>query len=108
MARTRESIGCFRMSGSDPGADRGDRRPPCSAGHGEGDGWRTGHEGDRGALRYISKNGRLGMEDELGNVERGKTAVRDISEDWRFGGSLIDDSQPTPRALQSHAPRRWS
>lgn len=42
-------------------------------------------------LRYISKNGRLDMEDELGNVERGKTAVRDMAEDWRYGGTLIGD-----------------
>src|SRR4051812_12636255 len=42
-------------------------------------------------FRYISKNGRLEMEDELGNVERGKTAVQNLAEDWRFGGSLIED-----------------
>ena len=47
-------------------------------------------EGDRGGrgmraiaahFRYISKNGRLEMEDELGNVERGKEAIREIAED---------------------------
>ena len=32
-------------------------------------------------FRYISKDGRLEMEDELGNVERGKTAVRDMAVD---------------------------
>ncbi len=43
-------------------------------------------------FRYISKNGRLDIEDELGNVERGKDAVRDVAEDWRFGGSLIAET----------------
>ncbi len=50
-------------------------------------------------FRYISKNGRLEMEDELGNVERGKTAVRDMAEDWRFGGALIDDVSPRREAF---------
>ena len=36
-------------------------------------------------FRYISKNGRLDIEDELGNLERGNGAVRDLAEDWRFG-----------------------
>ncbi len=43
-------------------------------------------------FRYISKNGRLDMEDELGNVERGKGSVRDVAEDWRYGGSFIGDT----------------
>ncbi|MEO8527124.1 MAG: conjugal transfer protein TraS [Caldimonas sp.] len=42
-------------------------------------------------IRYISKNGRLDIEDELGNVERGKQAVRELADDWRFGGSFIDE-----------------
>ncbi|MEO6745285.1 MAG: conjugal transfer protein TraS [Caldimonas sp.] len=49
-------------------------------------------------FRCISKNGRLAMEDELGNVERGETAVRDVAEDWRFG-SLIDDVSPRREAF---------
>ena len=43
-------------------------------------------------FRYISKNGRLEIEDELGNVERGRRAVRDMADDWRYGGSLIEDT----------------
>lgn len=40
-------------------------------------------------FRYISKNGRLEMEDERGNVERGRAAVHELAEDWQFGGTLI-------------------
>jgi hypothetical protein len=43
-------------------------------------------------LRYISKNGRLEIEDELGQTLRGREAVRELADDWRFGGSLIDDT----------------
>lgn len=42
-------------------------------------------------FRYISKNGRLDMEDELGQTSRGKDALRELTDDWRFGGSYIDD-----------------
>jgi hypothetical protein len=42
-------------------------------------------------FRYISKNGRLDIEDERGETLRGREAVHEIAEDWRFGGSLIDD-----------------
>ncbi|WP_246295136.1 relaxase/mobilization nuclease domain-containing protein [Piscinibacter koreensis] len=42
-------------------------------------------------LRYISRNGRLEMEDERGEQMRGKEALRDIGDDWRFGGSYIPD-----------------
>lgn len=42
-------------------------------------------------FRYICKNGRLDIEDERGETLRGRDAVREIAEDWRFGGSLIDD-----------------
>ena len=47
-------------------------------------------------LRYISKNGRLEMEDELGQVERGKPGLHAIAEDWRLGGSRIPD-EPSER-----------
>ncbi|MDP2228932.1 MAG: hypothetical protein Q8J78_15810, partial [Moraxellaceae bacterium] len=53
--------------------------------------------GGRGMLaiaahfRYISKNGRLDIEDERGNSIRGKDAVHEMAEDWRLGGSLIED-----------------
>lgn len=42
-------------------------------------------------FRYISKNGRLDIEDERGQVMRGKDMLPAIADDWRFGGSLIDD-----------------
>ena len=42
-------------------------------------------------FRYISKNGRLDIEDERGQLERGRDTVRELVEDWRLGGSLIDD-----------------
>jgi len=42
-------------------------------------------------FRYISKNGRLDIEDDQGNVARGKSVVRELTDDWRFGGALIDD-----------------
>ena len=42
-------------------------------------------------FRYISKNGRLDIEDDQGNVSRGKDAVRELTEDWRMGGSFIEN-----------------
>ena len=42
-------------------------------------------------LRYISKNGRLDIEDERGETMQGKDALRDLADDWRLGGSLIRD-----------------
>jgi hypothetical protein len=42
-------------------------------------------------FRYISKNGRLEIEDDQGSISSGKDAVRELAEDWRFGGSLIPD-----------------
>ncbi|MBW8778131.1 MAG: conjugal transfer protein TraS [Burkholderiales bacterium] len=42
-------------------------------------------------FRYISKNGRLDIEDDRGETIRGARAVRDLSEDWRFSGSLITE-----------------
>src|SRR5258707_14642215 len=42
-------------------------------------------------FRYISKNGRLDIEDERGETVRGKEALHDLADDWRFGGTLIDD-----------------
>lgn len=40
---------------------------------------------------YISKNGRLEIEDDRGETMQGRRAVRDLAEDWRFGGSLISE-----------------
>jgi hypothetical protein len=42
-------------------------------------------------LRYISKNGRLEIEDERGETMRGKESLRELADDWRYGGSLIED-----------------
>ncbi|MDO9203585.1 MAG: conjugal transfer protein TraS [Hydrogenophaga sp.] len=53
--------------------------------------------GGRGMLaiaahfRYISKNGRLDIETEQGDTVRGKSAVHELGEDWRYGGSLIGE-----------------
>ena len=40
-------------------------------------------------FRYISKNGRLEIEDEHGQVSSGREAVKELAEDWRCGGTLI-------------------
>ena len=42
-------------------------------------------------FRYISKNGRLDIEDERGETMRGKDTLPDLADDWRFGGTLIED-----------------
>jgi hypothetical protein len=42
-------------------------------------------------LRYISKNGRLDIEDHEGNKSRGREALLEIADEWRFGGTLIED-----------------
>ena len=42
-------------------------------------------------FRYISKNGRLDIEDEQGLSARGKEGLLELADDWRFGGTLIDD-----------------
>jgi len=50
-------------------------------------------------MRYISKNGRLEIEDDRGEVVRGKVAVRELADEWRFGGSLIEDVSDRREAL---------
>jgi hypothetical protein len=42
-------------------------------------------------FRYISKNGRLEIEDQRGEIMRGKDVLHDLAEEWRFGGSYIPD-----------------
>ena len=42
-------------------------------------------------FRYVSKNGRLDVEDEHGQISRGREALRELAEDWRYGGTRIDD-----------------
>ena len=49
-------------------------------------------------FRYISKNGRLEIEDQRGETLRGKDTLRDLADEWRFGGSLIpEDAEPGHR-----------
>lgn len=50
-------------------------------------------------FRYISKNGRLEIEDERGETMRGKDSLRELADDWRFGGSLIEDASDRREAF---------
>jgi hypothetical protein len=50
-------------------------------------------------LRYISKNGRLDIEDGDGNRSRGKEALREITDEWSFGGTLIEDASDRREAF---------
>jgi hypothetical protein len=42
-------------------------------------------------FKYISKNGRLDIEDDRGEVLRGKEDLHGLADDWRLGGTPIDD-----------------
>jgi len=42
-------------------------------------------------FRYISKNGKLEIEDDREVARTGKEAVRDLADQWRYGGSLIPE-----------------
>jgi hypothetical protein len=42
-------------------------------------------------FRYITKNGRLAIEDDRGSVEQGKDALKEIERQWRYGGAYIED-----------------
>ena len=42
-------------------------------------------------FRYISKAGRLDIEDDRGVVRNGKEALHDLVEQWRYGGAPIDE-----------------
>ena len=42
-------------------------------------------------FRYISKSGRLTIVDDRGVQHEGKDAVRDLADQWRYGGSFIGD-----------------
>ncbi|MFG6432067.1 relaxase/mobilization nuclease domain-containing protein [Roseateles sp. LYH14W] len=42
-------------------------------------------------FRYISRNGQLEMEDDRGELRTGRDSVHDIVNQWRYGGSLIED-----------------
>ena len=50
-------------------------------------------------FRYISKNGRLEIEDERGQTALGKDALRELADDWRLGGSLIEDASDRREAF---------
>lgn len=45
----------------------------------------------RAHFRYITKNGRLDIEDDRGAIEQGKDAVREIERQWQFGGAYIGE-----------------
>jgi hypothetical protein len=42
-------------------------------------------------FRYISKNGKLEIEDEQELALRGRSSVRELVEEWRYGGALIPE-----------------
>jgi hypothetical protein len=50
-------------------------------------------------FRYISKNGRFEIEDERDQTMRGKDTLRELADDWRYGGSLIEDTSPRREAF---------
>ena len=42
-------------------------------------------------FRYITKNGRLEIEDDRGTVQQGKEELHDLENQWRYGGSRIEE-----------------
>jgi len=50
-------------------------------------------------LRYISKNGRLEIEDERGEKMTGKESLHELADDWRFSGSLIEEASDRREAF---------
>lgn len=50
-------------------------------------------------FRYISKNGRLEIEDDRGETMKGRDVLHDLADDWRFGGSLIEDASDRREAF---------
>lgn len=49
-------------------------------------------------FRYISKNGKLELEDQRSETLRGRDTLHELAEEWRLGGSLIpDDAEPGHR-----------
>ena len=51
----------------------------------------SGVEAIAAHFRYISKNDRLDIEDDRGDTSRGKLALQGLADDWRYGGTFIDD-----------------
>ena len=45
-------------------------------------------------FRYIAKAGRLPIEDDRGVVQQGKEVLRELVEQWRYGGSEIAETSP--------------
>jgi hypothetical protein len=50
-------------------------------------------------FRYIAKGGRLAIEDDRGVVQDGKEVLRDLVEQWRYGGSEIPQTSPRREAF---------
>jgi len=50
-------------------------------------------------LRYISKSGRLPFEDDRGVICEGKEALHDLVDQWRYGGSFIDQTSDRREAF---------
>ena len=50
-------------------------------------------------FRYISKSGRLAFEDDRGVTREGKEALQNLAEQWRLGGSRIEETSPRREAL---------
>lgn len=50
-------------------------------------------------LDYISRNGRIDLEDEGGNVFRGKDDLKELREDWAYGGFAIPEEGRTREAF---------
>jgi hypothetical protein len=50
-------------------------------------------------LRYISKGGRLPMEDDRGVAREGREAVAEVGEQWRYAGSLISQESQRREAF---------
>ncbi|MFP8835889.1 relaxase/mobilization nuclease domain-containing protein [Hydrogenophaga sp. XSHU_21] len=49
-------------------------------------------------FRYISKNGRLEIEDQRGETLQGKDSLHHLADEWRMGGARIpDDAAPGQR-----------
>jgi hypothetical protein len=42
-------------------------------------------------FRYISKNGKLVIEDQRGEAMQGRDTLRDLADEWQFGGSRIPE-----------------
>src|SRR4029079_7363689 len=50
-------------------------------------------------FRYIAKADRLPIEDDRGVVQQGKEGLRELVEQWRYGGSEIAETSPRREAF---------